>query len=159
MAKRAGLSVGELRRHYSGASACLADTYSELARSIHEDFAAAFAAEDDYYDALTLAGQTLLARMAEHPDEARLCFVEALRGDHELARLRADFRRRLVDMFAVELRRRCNREGVPRMQLELLIGAAFQAIAAAVGSGSIADLPDLMPELTSRAYVFEPAAA
>lgn len=45
------------------------------------------------------------------------------------------------------------------MQLELLIGAAFQAIAAGVNSGNITELPEMMPELTSRAYVFQPAAA
>jgi hypothetical protein len=159
LAARTGVPVNELARHYASVSDCLTDTYDEFARSLHADFAAAFAAEDDYYGALTLVGETLLARMAERPDEAQFCFVEALRGDHELARLRADSRRRLVDMFAGELRRRCNHEGVPRMQLELLIGAAFQAISTAVSSGNIADLPELMPELTSRAYVFEPVAA
>ena len=48
---------------------------------------------------------------------------------------------------------------MPKMQIELLIGAAFQAIATAISTGQIADLPDKMPELTSRAYVFEPLAA
>lgn len=145
--------------HYPRTAGCLYDTYEEIASSIHEDFAAAFAAEPDWYVALAIAGRTLLERMAEHPEEARFCFVEVLRGDHELARMRADSRRRLVDLFAGELGARCAMEGVPRMQLELLIGAAFQAIAAAVDTGNIDELPGLMPELTSRAYVFQPVAA
>ncbi len=155
---RSGLAAEDLATHYVSATSCLYDAYEEVSRSIHDDFAVAFAAEPSWYDGLALAGRTLLARMAENPDEARFCFVEVLRGDHELARLRADSRRRLVDLFVAELRRRCDNE-VPRMQLELLIGAAFQAIASAVNGGNITELPGMMPELTSRAYVFQPAAA
>jgi hypothetical protein len=155
---RSGLESDELARHYASAAGCLYDAYDEVSRSIHADFALAFAAEPSWYDGLALAGRTLLERLAEHPDEARFCFVEVLRGDHELARMRADSRRRLVELFVSELRRRCDNE-VPRMQLELLIGAAFQAIASAVNGGNITELPGMMPELTSRAYVFQPAAA
>lgn len=45
------------------------------------------------------------------------------------------------------------------MQLELLIGAGFQAIAAAIESGDITALPGLAPELESRAFVCEPVPA
>jgi hypothetical protein len=158
LALRAGVTSAELEEHYPSAASCLYDTYDEVSRSIHDDFAAALAAEPSWYDGLTLAGRMLLERLSEHPDEARFCFVEVLRGDHVLARMRADSRRRLVDLCVSELRQRCG-EAVPRIQLELLIGAAFQAIAATVASGNIADLPEMMPELTSRAYVFQPVAA
>jgi hypothetical protein len=158
VALRSGLGFEVLDAHYASAADCLYDAYEEVSRSIHQDFAAAFAAEPSWYEGLALAGRTLLARLASDPDEARFCFVEVLRGDHELARLRADSRRRLVDLFVSELRRRCDNE-VPRMQLELLIGAAFQAIASAINGGNITELPGIMPELTSRAYVFQPAAA
>ena len=158
LALRSRLGHEVIAAHYASAADCLYDAYEEVSRSIHHDFAVAFAAEPSWYEGLALAGRTLLERLAAHPEEARFCFVEVLRGDHELARLRADSRRRLVDLFVSELRRRCDHE-VPRMQLELLIGAAFQAIAAAVNSGNITELPDMMPELTSRAYVFQPAAA
>jgi AcrR family transcriptional regulator len=159
ISREAGVASETVRVHYPCASACLYETYEEVSQGVLDDFAAAFANETGWRRALTVGGRTLLERMAARPAEARLCFVEILRGDHELLRRRDVARRRMIDLFERELRRRLDDEDVPRMQLELLIGAAFQAIAAAVAEGRVAELPDLLPDLTSRAYVFEPVAA
>ena len=153
----AGLSPDQIAAHYASPTACLYATYEEVAQSIHADFAAAFAAEPSWRRALTAAARGLLERMAARPDEAHLCFQEILRGDHELLRRRDAARRRMVDLFVRELGRRQGDEQVPRTQLELLIGAGFQAIATAVAQDRLAELPQLLAELTSRAYVFEPA--
>lgn len=161
MAEAAGISEARARRHYDSAAECVWDTYEVVARSIYEDFAAAFGAQPGWRAALAAAAHRLLARMAAHPDEARLCFVEAPRGDHELLRRRVRSRQRLVSLFARELHRRRRQPGggVPEMQLELLIGAGFQAIAASVAEGSASELPAMEPELHARARVFEPSAA
>ncbi len=130
-----------------------------MSRSIYDDFVAAFAAESDYRDALRLARDTLLERMTARPNEARFCFVEVLRGDHELLRRRDASRRRLVALLMDELARRCDQSELLRMQVELLVGAGFQAISAAVEEGDVAELAELGPELESRALVFAPVPA
>lgn len=159
LAGRAGLSVDETRRHYPDLTECLYETYEEVSNSIYDDFVRSFAAEPRWRTALALGGRTLLERMAASPAEARLCFCDILRGDHELLRRRELARRRLVDLFVVELGRRRAEPEQFRIQLELLIGAAFQAIAAAVATGAIDELPRLEHELRSRAFVFEPVPA
>lgn len=159
LAEQSGLTVDEVGRHYPDASSCLYDTYERVARSIYEDFEGAFAAEHGWRRALARAGRLLLERMAANPAEARLCFVEILRSDHELLRRRAVARTRLVDLFVSELGRRRDHPEQFRMQLELLIGAGFQAIAAAIETGDITALPKIEPELESRALVFEPVSA
>jgi AcrR family transcriptional regulator len=156
LADRAGLSVDEARQHYPDLTECLYETYEEVSSSIYEDFVRCFAEEPRWRSALTLGGRTLLERMAANPAEARLCFFDILRGDHELLRRREAARRRLVDLFVVELGRRRGEPEQFRIQLELLIGAAFQAIAAAVATGGLDELPRLERELESRAFVFEP---
>lgn len=159
LAAHTGASAPWIRAHYPSAAACLADTYEHVSRGIYDDFARCLATEQGWRRALMLAARTLLARMASHPAEARLCFVEILRADRELLRRRAASRRRLVDLLVSELGRRRDRPEQFRIQLELLLGAGFQAIAAAVEAGDAADLPTLAGELESRAFVFEPAAA
>jgi AcrR family transcriptional regulator len=156
LSSEAGLSLDEVVPHYPSASACLYETYEEVSRGVLADFAATFAAEMGWRHALTAAARKLLERMAARPAEARLCFQEILRGDHELLRRRDAARQRMVDLFVRELRRRLGDNEVPRIQLELLIGAGFQAIAAAVEEDRLSELPELLAELTSRAYVFEP---
>lgn len=157
----AGLAIGAVRSHHPTAADCWYDVYEEVSGSIYDDFAAAFSQERSWRQAIRVAARTLLVRMAARPAQARLCLVEATKGDHELLRLRMVARGRLVQLFASELDRRPPRgtADVPEMQLELLIGVGFQAIAGAVAEGRVDDLPGLAPELASRAHVFEPGIA
>jgi AcrR family transcriptional regulator len=157
LAERCGLNVNEIRAHYPTATSCLYATYDEVARAVYEDFAEAFRSEPGWRRALALCGRVLLARMARRPAEARLCFVEVLRGDHELLRRRVAARRRMVQLFVREFERRREDAGaLAPMQLELLIGASFQMISSAVADGRIEELPELEEELISRANVFQP---
>ena len=148
-----------LGAHYQTVQSCLHDTYDHVARSVYQEFAAAFAAEQGWEDALRLAAGTLLRRMAARPDEARFCFIEVLRGDHELLRRRDASRRRLIALLVQELGRECEQPQHFALQLELLIGSSFQTIATSIAHGEVAHLPALQPELESRAYVFAPLAA
>jgi hypothetical protein len=159
LAEDADLPWGTIEAHYPTASDCLYATYEEVARSIYQDFRAAFAAERAWRDGLRLATKTLLRRLVERPAEARLCFAEILHGDYELLRRRELSRRRLVRLFIREVRRRCDYPEPYTMQIELLIGASFQAIASAVAEGRLAEYETLAAELESRAFVFEPLAA
>jgi len=159
LAAEGDLAVEVVVEHYPAADVCLYDTYEEVASSIRQDFVRAFAAEPGWRNALRLASDTLLRRMAANPAEARLCFAEIFRGGHELLRRRETSRRRLVELFVVELGKRRDRPELLRTQLELLIGAGFQAIAAAVAEDRVAMLETLAPELETRAFVFDPVAA
>jgi hypothetical protein len=159
LAAWSGLSPEQLVAHYPTSPACLYDTYEEVALSIYRDFEWAFGATQGWRNALRLAASTLLQRMANAPAEARLCFAEILQGDYELLRRREASRRRLVELFVSELGRRREDPELFRMQLELLIGAAFQTIAASVADDGTAQLEGLSSELESRAFVFEPVAA
>jgi hypothetical protein len=155
----AEIPLEELRGHYPTAQSALHETFEEVSRGVQDDFVGAFVFERSWYRALALAGRKLLDRMAARPAEARLYFVEILRGDRESLRLREASRQRMVDLFVRELGRRCDGEPPPSMQLELLIGAGFQMIAAAVADGRVAELPELEAELAARASVFDPLAA
>jgi hypothetical protein len=155
----AGLSNGPTLPHYVSARSCLYDTYDYVSSSVYKDFAAAFAAEPDWSAALRLATETLLGRMAARPDEARFCFVEVLRGDHELLRRRDTNRRRLLSLFTREHALRRGHAAASEMQLEMLIGSSFQTIAACVAGGDFSALSALGPELESRASVFAAVAA
>jgi AcrR family transcriptional regulator len=145
-----------ITRHYPSAAACLYDTYVQTSASIRKDFAATLARGSRWAHGLRMAGRGLLQRMARRPDEARLCFLEVLRGERELLRARDRARRLMVEMFRAEHARRRGRENLPDVQFELLIGAAFQAIAAAVAEGRIGELATLEDELVELDGVFEP---
>jgi hypothetical protein len=159
LAEDAQLSGESARDHYPTASACLCDTYEEVSRSIYEDFKSAFAVQPGWRDALRLATRTLVHRITKHPDEARLCFAEILQGDHELLRRREASRQRMVGLFERELRRRCDWPEPVRMQVELLLGGGFHAIASAVTEDRLTESESLNAELESRMSVFEPLAA
>ena len=158
LAGSAAIDAVELRRHYATEAECLYDTYEEVARDVRDEIAAVFAEVPSWPEALTLVGKRLLAWMAGRPAEARLCFIEILRGDREMLRLRDAERQRTIDLFVREHRRRRHREDLPELQLELLVSAGFRAIGAAVAEGRVAALPELEPELASVAEVFEPVA-
>jgi hypothetical protein len=129
----AGVAPDQFGAHYATVASCLHDTYEEVSRSVLDDFRTAFSIEPGWRQGLTLGGRMLLERMATRPAEARLCFVEVLRGDHELLRRRVAARRRMVELFASELRGH--------------VGDDDEAV------------PDVQLELVSRAYVFEPVPA
>lgn len=157
MADWAGVEETALVEHYGGVAGCLHATYDEVAVGIYEAFADAMASQPGWYDALRAGSLALLRRLSDEPAEARLCFGEIPQGDHELLRRRASSRRRLLALFVRELGRRREDPELYAVQLELLIGASFQAIAAAVSEGRLEQLEHLAPELESRAFVFEPA--
>jgi AcrR family transcriptional regulator len=156
---RAGLAPGPAARHYRSAQACLLAAYDEAAHGVLADFRAPFAGAASWREGLRLAIEGLLARLAERQDEARLLFLEALRGSAELRRHRDRARRDMVALLAGEHERRRGSERLEEIHFELLQGAMFQAIAAAVSDGPLTDVDELAGELLTLASVFEPIAA
>jgi hypothetical protein len=158
LADRAKCSCVEVSQHYATVGDCLYETYDELSFSVLLDMAAAFSERSSWEDAYDVAQRRLLTRMAANPAEARLYFVEALRGDRRLRRRREITHRWMVDLLVREHERRREPEGLSEFQIELLLGAAFHAVSTAVAEGRARELPSLEPTLLEVAEVFKPAA-
>jgi AcrR family transcriptional regulator len=155
---RVGLSPEAVQSHYPTAAGCLYDTYDEVSANVVFGMADAFSQGATWEQGFDLARRRLLERMAANPGEARLCFVEVLRGDDELRRRRNVTRQWILDFVAKEHERRRELEGLGELQAEMLIGAGFQAIATAVAQGDAAQLPELEPTLVHLARVFDRTA-
>jgi AcrR family transcriptional regulator len=154
-----GLTPDQLVDHYPTPVACLYAAYDELSDDLTLEVADVFDGTADWREALNNVSSRMLARLSEHPSEARLLFVEALRGDRELRRRRERGRQRMVSLFLSEHRRRGDLEAPSQIQLEMMLGASFHLIATHVAEGNIDDLPDLAPELAELAGMFEGLAA
>jgi AcrR family transcriptional regulator len=160
LSESSGLSPADVCGHYPSDAACLYDAYDELARALLLDFADAFERSDTWNEGLMRGQKRLLRRMAERPSEARLWFVEVLKGDRELLRRRDSGCRQMLELLIAQHRRwNPDDDDAPEMQLELLIGASFQLISARVADRRISELPALGPALDALANAFEPVAA
>ena len=155
----ASLTPEEFVDHYPTPSACLYEAYDELSQDLLDEIADAFNCALSWPEALTSARSRILTRLAEHPEEARMLFVETLRGDRELRRRREQGRQRMLALILSEHRRRGALDQLSPVQLEMLLGASFHLIATRVADGRVDDLPDLCGELAELTGMFEPLAA
>jgi AcrR family transcriptional regulator len=154
---RAGLTPGEAARHYPTVESCVHGIYEQVCEDLAAEFAGAFSLALSWSSALALAQRRVLSRLASQPAEARLCFVEALRGDRELRR-RRDLRRRWIVDFLTEQHLRLGRGATTsKLQIELLVGARFQAIASMVEAGRASELLTLDGRFDELTTVFDPS--
>jgi AcrR family transcriptional regulator len=159
LVERTKLTPAQLRSHYPTAQACVHDTYERVSMDLLGIMADSFARSRSWSDALTSGVGGVLKRLARRPAEARLCFVEVLRGDRELLWRRENMRRLTVELLTAEHNSRSDAEQLSTMQHEMLVGASFQLISSRVEDGRINELPELGPELAELAGIFEPIAA
>jgi AcrR family transcriptional regulator len=159
LVERTKLTPAQLRSHYPTVQACLCDTYEEVSMDLLAIIADAFARSRSWSDALTSGVGGVLRRLERCPAEARLCFVEVLRGDRELLRRRENMRRLMVELLTAEHDIRNDAGQLSTMQHEMFVGATFQLISSRVEDGQIDALPELAPELAELAGIFEPIAA
>lgn len=152
------IPTAEVARHYPDISQCLYETYDSVVSDILLGLMELVREGSDWQAGFERARWAMLERLAANPAEARLCFVETLRGDRELRRRREVTRRRVVDFLTQEHKRRQPEEGLPDMQFEMLIGAGFQAISSAVSSEEI-DLTELEAQLAEVQDCFFPQRA
>jgi AcrR family transcriptional regulator len=156
---RTKLTPAQLRSHYPSVQACVHDTYERVSMDLLGIMADSFARSKSWSDALTSGVGRVLRRLVRRPAEARLCFVEVLRGDRELLWRRENMRRLTVELLTAEHNSRSDTERLSTMQHEMLVGASFQLISSRVEDGQIDALLDLGPELAELAGLFEPIAA
>jgi AcrR family transcriptional regulator len=161
LATRAALAPGDLGDHYRTPADCLYETYDEIASDVIRDLVHAFSNGSDWRSALELSRRLLLERILANPAQARLCFVESVRGDRELRRRHDLARRWIVRFLAREHARRYEQGDLPAMQFEMLVGAGFQTVARAVGSGDSAEVLELDPALSELLewFIPEPVAS
>ena len=159
LAARAGIAPEDVTDHYPDAAACVYAAYDEVSAEMRAQAQHAFAEKTDGRSGYERARHRLLERLAENPAEARLCFVETVRGDRELQRRLAAHRRWAVQFLAAEYRRDQTGAELSDTQFELLVGAEFQAISQLVADGGAADLIQLEPTLTDVTGAFIPASA
>jgi AcrR family transcriptional regulator len=159
LVERTKLTPAQVRAHYPTVQACVSDTYEIVSMDLLSIMADSFARSRSWSDALTSGVGRVLRRLARRPAEARLCFVEVLRGDRELLWRRENMRRLTIELMTAEHNSRSDAEELSPMQYEMLLGASFQLISSRVEDGRIDALPELGPELAELAGIFEPIAA
>ena len=159
LAERTELTPEQLRSHYPTVEACVHDTYETVSMNLLSIMADSFGRSRSWPDALTSGVGGVLRRLVRRPAEARLCFVEVLRGDRELLWRRENIRRLTVELLTAEHNNRSDNEELPTIQHEMLVGASFQLISSRVEDGQVDGLLELGPELAELAGIFEPIAA
>jgi hypothetical protein len=136
-----------------------AERYTVMSDHVFAECRAAFDAAASWREGLAAALGCVLGKLAADPAMAQLLFVEALE-DPELQHLSARRRRSHVDLLAGEYQRHAARgEELPELQFELLAGALFRGIAAAVHDGRVHELPEMLDEILAAADVFQPPVA
>jgi AcrR family transcriptional regulator len=159
LSERTKLTPAQLRSHYPTVEACVHDTYEKVSMDLLSIMADSFERSRSWPDALTSGVGGVLRRLVRRPAEARLCFVEVLRGDRELLWRRENIRRLTVELLTVEHNNRSDNEQLPAIQHEMLVGASFHLISSRVEDGQVDALLELGPELAELAGIFEPIAA
>jgi hypothetical protein len=139
-----------------GATRVVADAYRRAATELYGEYEASFRLAGSWPENLSASLQRLLRRLAQEPAIAHLCFVAPTSGHEELREIREGFRERYVALLEREHRSRADGEPLPSLQLELMVGAVFRAIAGLVGEGRAPELPSLLEDVTGAAQVFEP---
>jgi AcrR family transcriptional regulator len=153
------LTPAQVRSHYPTVQACVSDTYERVSMDLLGIMADSFSRSRSWSDAVTSGVGNVLKRLARRPAEARLCFVEVLRGDRDLLWRRENMRQLTVELLTAEHNNRSDSERLPTIQYEMLVGASFQLISSRVEDGQVDALLDLGPELAELAGIFEPIAA
>lgn len=159
LAERTGGQPAEVAAHYATSSECLYATYDEVVCDLLRETVDAFREGSDWQEGFGIVRKRMLERLAANPAEARLCFVETLRGDRELRRRRDVNRRWIVGFLTREHACSANGNGMHPIQIELLIGAGFQAISTALAEDRDAELTELEPRLADLESCFVPVHA
>jgi hypothetical protein len=158
LAAAAGVPASQAEGHCrEGAARVVADAYRRAAGELFGEYAASLRLADSWPDKLTASLRRLLRRLAEEPAMAHLCFVAPTSGDEELRDIREAFRTRYIRLLEDEQARDPDpRPPLPRLQLELMVGAVFRTIADLVYDGRAPELPALLEDVAGAAQVFEP---
>ena len=159
LAAEVSLSVQDVAVHYPVAAACLHESFDREAADLVRNMVAPFKNGGDWQSSFESSRDQLVAWVSTHPASARLLFVEAVRGDRELRRRRDATRRQLVEFFEREYARSPDADGLPALQIELLVGAGFLLISDALDDGETDGIAELKHKLAELDGFFIPVHA
>jgi AcrR family transcriptional regulator len=127
IAERAGMSAGDLRRHYRDAEECLGFAYEEGVRQLERTFRDGLRGAGSWRERLQGAAESTMAAFSKRPQLARFCLAEVPRTSVPSLRERhLASRQRIVAALAEE--RGPDAGDPPRVHLELVTGAAHHAV-------------------------------
>jgi hypothetical protein len=128
VAELAGVPFEQAVQHYPTVEDCLAAAYDEGALILRRVCARALRGEGSWQERLHSAVDMAIDAFSERPQLARYCFVDAWRSDLPMVSAsrvadRERFVRILVEQHGPE------RDDVPELRFEVLLGAAHHAVA------------------------------
>jgi AcrR family transcriptional regulator len=164
LAAAAGVPASAVGGHCpEGAARIVAEAYRRAAGELFDEYAAPFRLADSWPEKLGAGLERMLRRLAQEPAVAHLCFVAPVGGGDELREIREireSFRTRYVELLATEQERHADEEAhLPELALELMVSAVFRMVGELVAEGRAPELPALLADVTSTAWVFEPRIA
>jgi AcrR family transcriptional regulator len=128
VAELAGVPLEQAVQHYPSVEACLAAAYDEGALILRRVCARALRGEGSWQERLHSAVDMAVDAFSERPQLARYCFVDAWRSDLPMVSAsRVADRERFVRILAEQHGQ--ERDDVPELRFEVLLGAAHHAVA------------------------------
>ena len=144
---RANLDPEEFNRYFADKEeAFIAAWYFITERSFGRS-RAAFEAESSWRDRIRAVAGAVFGYLKDHPDHARILYVEGLRaGDVGVALLErsVDFYTELIDGGRQELD---DPDSLTRATAEGLAGAVYEQVSIHIARGATEDLPELVPQM------------
>jgi AcrR family transcriptional regulator len=155
IAGRAGLTLDGFERHYGDAEECLVAAYEEGARQLERTFRDGLQGAGGWRERLQGAVERTLSAYARRPQLARFCLAEVPRSTIPSLRERhLESRQRFVAVLTEE---RGHEVGeASRLQLELVTGAAHQAVGAQM-TGERCDLVSIRARIDDLIASYVPA--
>jgi AcrR family transcriptional regulator len=150
--ERAELDRPAFDRHFRGKYDCFLSAWQELNEECLETMVRAYESREEWSDRLRAVAYQVIEGLRHDPSRASFGIEVLAAGDG--ARARRDMTMRviagLIDAGRQEME---DPEAVPHTTAEALAGSAYGQIYSRVVSGSIDELPDLVPQLMSAAVM------
>lgn len=152
LTREAGVSRTTFYELFGDKEACVTAAYREVADALVRRVVDAYELERRWPGRVRAALSTLLSALAEHPDRARLAFVEGAAGPTGRRRLPATMER-LTPLFDEGRYFAPGGHRLPASTSRMAIGAVSGLIAEEVAAGGTEALPDLERDVLFAALV------
>jgi AcrR family transcriptional regulator len=144
---RAGVDEEVFRRHFADLEECFLAAWELISDSYMPNALVAYGGEDTWLEQMRAVGQAITGYLMEHPDHARILYVEGLMAGE---RVRAVLDRNvnvfieLIDLGRQELD---DPDSLTRATAEGLAGAIYEQVSIRLIRGADEEIPELLPQL------------
>ncbi len=146
--ERAGVDPADFERHFAGKQDCCLQIYLHNNKLFDERVQAAFAAEDNWRDALRAAAYVAADYYNEHPRRIRFNTIAVLGAGEMLAAQRDAYLQRLADLIDAGRYELADPDSVSRTLAESAIGSVFERVLRDLHrGGDDMQARDVVPEL------------